>query len=58
MTVEYVLIIHPAEEGSYWAEVPALAGSLCRGKAWRTCSATSPRLLHLAADIGDGWCPH
>lgn len=29
---EYVLIIHPAEEGGYWAEVPALPGCYTQGE--------------------------
>jgi predicted RNase H-like HicB family nuclease len=32
MAVEYVLIIHQAEEGGYWAEVPALDGCFAQGE--------------------------
>ena len=28
---EYVLVIHPAEEGGYWAEVPAIPGCATQG---------------------------
>ena len=28
---DYTLIIHPAEEGGYWAELPGLDGVLCSG---------------------------
>jgi predicted RNase H-like HicB family nuclease len=30
--MEYVLIIHRAEEGGYWAEVPALPGCFAQGE--------------------------
>ncbi len=29
--MEYVLVIHRAEEGGYWAEVPALPGCFAQG---------------------------
>lgn len=30
--MEYVLVIHAAEEGGYWAEVPALPGCYAQGE--------------------------
>lgn len=30
--MEYVLVIHTAEEGGYWAEVPALPGCFTQGE--------------------------
>jgi predicted RNase H-like HicB family nuclease len=30
--VEYVVVIHAAEEGGYWAEVPALEGCFAQGE--------------------------
>jgi len=30
--MEYTVIIHPAEEGGYWAEVPALQGCYSQGE--------------------------
>ena len=30
--MEYTVIIHKAEEGGYWAEVPALEGCFSQGK--------------------------
>jgi len=30
--MEYTVIFHPAEEGGYWAEVPALSGCLSQGE--------------------------
>ncbi len=31
--MEYTVILHPAEEGGYWAEVPALPGCLSQGES-------------------------
>jgi len=28
------VIIHQAEEGGYWAEVPAIPGCLTQGNSW------------------------
>lgn len=30
---EYTIIIHPAEEGGYWVEVPALPGCYSQGES-------------------------
>ncbi|MEX2225954.1 MAG: type II toxin-antitoxin system HicB family antitoxin [Dehalococcoidia bacterium] len=30
--MEYLLVIHSAEEGGYWAEVPALPGCFTQGE--------------------------
>ena len=30
--MEYTVIFHPAEEGGYWAEVPALPGCYSQGE--------------------------
>ena len=30
--MEYTVIIHPAEEGGYWTEVPALSGCFSQGE--------------------------
>jgi predicted RNase H-like HicB family nuclease len=30
--MEYTIILHPAEEGGYWVEVPALPGCLSQGE--------------------------
>ncbi len=30
--MEYTVIIHPAEEGGYWTEVPALPGCFSQGE--------------------------
>ncbi len=28
------VLVHPAEEGGYWAEVPALPGCVSEGETW------------------------
>lgn len=30
--MEYTVLLHPAEEGGYWAEIPALAGCFAQGE--------------------------
>ena len=30
--MEYTVILHPAEEGGYWTEVPVLQGCLSQGE--------------------------
>jgi len=30
--MDYTIILHPAEEGGYWAEVPALPGCFSQGE--------------------------
>ncbi len=30
--MEYTVIVHPAEEGGYWVEVPALSGCFSQGE--------------------------
>jgi predicted RNase H-like HicB family nuclease len=32
MLMEYTVILHEAEEGGYWAEVPSLPGCLSQGE--------------------------
>jgi len=29
--MEYIIVIHPAEEGGYWAEVPSIPGCATEG---------------------------
>jgi predicted RNase H-like HicB family nuclease len=31
--MEYLVVIHPAEEGGYWAEVPVLPGCFAQGES-------------------------
>jgi predicted RNase H-like HicB family nuclease len=41
-------IIHPAEEGGYWAEVPALPGCITEGD-------TLSEVTHNLQDAVEGW---
>jgi predicted RNase H-like HicB family nuclease len=41
-------IIHPAEEGGFWAEVPALPGCLTQGETLEELEAN----LHEAVELG------
>jgi predicted RNase H-like HicB family nuclease len=41
-------IVHPAEEGGYWAEVPALPGCITEGD-------TMEELIANLKDAIDGW---
>lgn len=31
--IEYVIVIHPAEEGGFWSEVPSLPGAGSQGES-------------------------
>lgn len=31
--MEYIVVVHAAEEGGYWAEVPALEGCFAQGES-------------------------
>lgn len=48
---EYVLVIHPAEEGGYWAEVPALPGCFVQGETVDELLTEAPEVIesHLEA---------
>ncbi len=46
MTIE--VLIHPAEEGGYWAEVPALPGCVSEGE-------TLDEVLANIGEAAEGW---
>jgi predicted RNase H-like HicB family nuclease len=54
--MEYILVIHPAEEGGYWAEVPALEGCFVQGESVEDLLSDAPGAIasHLEALRGDG----
>ena len=39
------IVIHDAEEGGYWAEVPSIAGCATQGEHLKNCSKTSTKQL-------------
>ena len=43
--MEYTVILHPAEEGGYWAEVPALPGCFSQGETVEEASEISRKPL-------------
>lgn len=53
---EYVLIIHPAEEGGYWAEIPALPGCFVQGENLEELLSEAPEIMeaYLSAVREDG----
>lgn len=54
--MEYVLVVHPAEEGGYWAEVPALAGCFIQGDTLEVVLEQAPTAIvsHIEALREDG----
>ena len=49
--MEYTVLIHPAEEGGYWTEVPALPGCFSQGESIEAALANTREALetHIAA---------
>lgn len=52
----YLLVIHPAEEGGYWAEFPSVPGCYVQGETLDELIGIAPSLLesHVKALIEDG----
>ena len=55
-SMDYVIVIHEAEEGGYWAEVPALPGCYVQGETIEELLSEAPEVLqsHLEALREDG----
>lgn len=53
---EYLVVVHHAEEGGYWAEVPALEGCFAQGETVEEVlnDARGAITAHLAALEEDG----
>ena len=49
--MEYTVLIHPAEEGGYWTEVPALPGCFSQGETIEEALANTKEAIeaHVAA---------
>jgi predicted RNase H-like HicB family nuclease len=49
--MDYTVLIHPAEEGGFWTEVPALAGCFSQGETVEEALRNTREAieLHLAA---------
>ena len=54
--MEYTVIIHPAEEGGYWTEVPALSGCYSQGESVEEALNRTREAIecHIAALREDG----
>ncbi|NIM04116.1 MAG: type II toxin-antitoxin system HicB family antitoxin [Armatimonadetes bacterium] len=54
--MDYTVIIHPAEEGGYWTEVPALQGCFSQGETIEQALANTKEAVesHIAALREDG----
>jgi predicted RNase H-like HicB family nuclease len=54
--MEYVLMIHSAEEGGYWAEIPALPGCFVQGETLDELLSEAPDVIdsHVEALREDG----
>ena len=48
---EYTVVVHSAEEGGYWAEVPSLAGCFTQGETLEEVLASAKEAIesHLEA---------
>jgi len=47
MEIKYTVKIHPAEEGGYWAEVPALPGCFTQGETFEEITAMAKEAIEL-----------
>ncbi len=54
--MEYVVVIHTAEEGGYWVEVPALPGCFAQGETIEETLGEAKEAItsHLEALRADG----
>ncbi|MHB0912070.1 MAG: type II toxin-antitoxin system HicB family antitoxin [Armatimonadota bacterium] len=54
--MEYTVLIHPAEEGGYWTEVPALSGCFSQGETVEEAIENTREAIesHIAALREDG----
>ena len=49
--MEYTVIIHNAEEGGYWAEVPALPGCFSQGETVEETLQNTSEAIHLHIEV-------
>jgi predicted RNase H-like HicB family nuclease len=45
------VIVHEAEEGGYWAEVPALPGCATQGDSWEELLDNLKEVIELILDV-------
>ena len=49
--MEYVLVIHEAEEGGYWAEIPALPGCYTQGETVEEVLKRAPEAIESHVEV-------
>jgi predicted RNase H-like HicB family nuclease len=51
MNMDYTVLIHPAEEGGYWTEVPALPGCYSQGESIDEALANTKEAIELHVSV-------
>ncbi len=49
--MDYTVLIHPAEEGGYWTEVPALPGCFSQGETIEEALANTREAIELHVSV-------
>jgi predicted RNase H-like HicB family nuclease len=49
--MDYTVLIHPAEEGGYWTEVPALPGCFSQGETIEEALANTKEAIELHVSV-------
>ncbi len=49
--MDYTVLIHPAEEGGYWTEVPALPGCFSQGETTEEALANTREAIELHVSV-------
>ena len=49
--MDYTVLIHPAEEGGYWTEVPALSGCFSQGETIEEALANTKEAIELHVSV-------
>ena len=52
--MEYTILIHKAEEGGFWAEVPALPGCFSQGETIEETIANTKEAIELHISCPEG----
>ncbi len=51
--MEYSVVVHPAEEGGYWVEVPALPGCYSQGESVEEALNNAKEAIQLYLEVLD-----
>ena len=55
--MKFKIVIHEAEEGGYWAAVPALPGCVSEGDTWEEMLANIREAIECYLDVPDQVLP-